>query len=288
MVGNGSCGEVEGRRRWGPAGTERGAGRSTGQNLGMTAAVLPGADAWSHHAADGAPGALVVHGFTGNPSSMRILADAFAAAGYHVELPRLPGHGTAMDDMLPTRWADWLGEAERAYQALAARSSSVVVVGLSMGGALTLRLGLDHPEIVGLVCVNPAAQGQPAEVVEMLTGMADAGTEVMPGIGSDIADPDVKESAYEGTPVRALVSLVVDGLGPLSAELPNGTMPLLLCTSPQDHVVDPAQGDFLAATWGGPVERVLLERSYHVATQDFDKDLVVERALAFAARVTGS
>jgi len=36
----------------------------------------------------------------------------------------------------------------------------------------------------------------------------------------------------------------------------------------------------------GPVERVTLERSYHVATLDYDRDIVIERTLAFAARVT--
>jgi carboxylesterase len=63
-------------------------------------------------------------------------------------------------------------------------------------------------------------------------------------------------------------------------------MPLLLMNSPQDHVVDPAQAEFLASTYGGPVERVTLERSYHVATQDYDRDLISERAVAFARRVT--
>ena len=87
---------------------------------------------------------------------MRELAEAFAAAGFHVEMPRLPGHGTHVDDMMPTRWADWVGEAEAAYQRLAARSDKVVVAGLSMGGALTLRMGADHPEIAGLICINPA------------------------------------------------------------------------------------------------------------------------------------
>ena len=64
-------------------------------------------------------------------------------------------------------------------------------------------------------------------------------------------------------------------------------IPLLLLTSPQDHVLDPAQhSDFLASTYGGPVERVALERSYHVATQDYDKDLIFSSAVAFAQRVT--
>ena len=63
-------------------------------------------------------------------------------------------------------------------------------------------------------------------------------------------------------------------------------MPLLLLSSPQDHVVEPAQSDFLAENYGGPVERITLDRSYHVATQDYDKDLIFESTTKFAAQVT--
>ena len=72
----------------------------------MSYAVIPGAEAWSH-VGSGNVGALVVHGFTGNPSSMREIAEVFAAAGFHVELPRLAGHGTDVAEMMDTRWADW-------------------------------------------------------------------------------------------------------------------------------------------------------------------------------------
>lgn len=248
----------------------------------MTVAIMPGAEPWSHVATSpDAPGALVIHGFTGNPSSMRGLAEAFAAAGYHVELPRLPGHGTSIDDMLTTSWPDWYGEAEAALARVQARTSKVVVVGLSMGGTLTLRLGAAHPEIAALVCVNPATQVL-ADMLPAIEAMIADGTNVMPGIGSDIADPESHESAYEGTPLPQLLSLSTDGLAPLAELIPATTLPLLLLSSPQDHVVDPAQGDYLAASWGGPVERVILERSYHVATQDYDKDLINERSVAFA------
>ena len=249
-------------------------------------ALIPGAEPWSHIGTS-AHGALVLHGFTGNPGSMRGVAEALAAAGYHVEMPLLPGHGTTVADMLPTRWVDWAGAAESAYQQLAQRAERIVVVGLSMGGALTLRVGADHPEVAGLVCINPATQPQAPEVVEMLQGMIDAGTDIIPGIGSDIADPDAHESAYDGTPLAPLLSFVNDGLVPLSAEYPNMRQPLLLMNSPQDHVVEPAQAEFLAANYGGPLERITLERSYHVATQDYDKDIIFEASVAFADRVTG-
>jgi carboxylesterase len=256
----------------------------------MTSALIPGADPWSHIADDrpdgSARGALVLHGFTGNPGSMRGVATALGDNGFHVEMPLLPGHGTVVDDMLPTRWADWSGEAEAAYQRLRARASDIVVVGLSMGGALTLRVGADHPEIAGLVCINPVAQPQPAEVVEMLDGLIAGGTPVLPGVGSDIADPESKESAYEGTPVEALRSLLVDGIGPLSTEYAQMRIPLLLMNSPQDHVVDPGQAEFLAGLYGGPLERITLEHSYHVATQDYDKDLIEKATVEFAGRVT--
>ncbi|HSB85749.1 MAG TPA: alpha/beta fold hydrolase [Ilumatobacteraceae bacterium] len=250
----------------------------------MTSAILPGAEPWSH-VGDGDRGAVVLHGFTGNPSSMRGVAEALAAKGFHVELPRLPGHGTVVDDMLATRWADWAGEAEAAYQRLGERASRIVVVGLSMGGALALRVGADHAEIDGLVCINPVAQPQTPEIVEMLRGLVASGTTVLPGIGSDIADPNAKESAYEGTPIEPLLSMLLDGIEPLSRVYSDIHIPLLLMNSPQDHVVEPVHSEFLADRYGGPVQRITLERSYHVATQDYDKELIVEATAEFATRV---
>lgn len=247
-------------------------------------ALIPGAEPWSHIGTS-PHGALVLHGFTGNPGSMRGVAEALAAAGYHVEMPLLPGHGTVMDDMLPTRWADWAGAADAAYRALAARVQKVLVVGLSMGGTLTLRVGLDHPEVAGLVCINPATKVQPPEVLAALQGLLDSGTFVMPGVGSDIADPSAHETAYPGTPVAPLLSFMHDGLAPLDGQFATMKAPLLLMHSPQDHVVNPEQADHLAAEYGGSVQRVVLSRSYHVATQDYDKQLVFDSTVAFAGTV---
>jgi carboxylesterase len=191
-----------------------------------------------------------------------------------------------MEDMIPTRWVDWSKDVEAAYQVLAQRASRIVVMGLSMGGSLTLWCATEHPEIAGIVCVNPATQPQAPEVMEMIKGMIDSGTQVMEGIGSDIADPDVVELAYPGTPLAPLYSFQRDGLTPLSQQYGNVKMPLLLFTSVQDHVVSPADSDALVAQYGGTVEHVMLERSYHVATQDFDKQIIFDGAVAFANKVT--
>jgi carboxylesterase len=244
--------------------------------------IIPGCEPWS--APGGPHGALVLHGFTGNPQSLRGLAEAFLAAGFAVELPLLPGHGTSVDDLAGTTWADWSAAAEAAYQSLAGRVDKVVVAGLSMGGSLTLWLASRHPEIAGIVCVNPAIEIG-AEMVDGLRQMLDAGVDRIPAIGNDVADPDAREKAYDATPLRPLLSLA-DAAAATVDDLVKVACPVLLLNSPQDHVVDPHNSEIVAERVPGPLERVTLERSYHVATLDYDKDLIFERSVEFARRVT--
>ena len=51
--------------------------------------------------------ALLVHGLTDSPYSMRSLADAFLAQGYYVVVLRLPGHGTIPAGLVDVTWEDW-------------------------------------------------------------------------------------------------------------------------------------------------------------------------------------
>jgi carboxylesterase len=250
----------------------------------VTAPIIPGAEPWS--STGGAHGVLLLHGFTGNPQSLRPLAEAVAAAGYSVDLPLLPGHGTSLDDMLPTRWDDWSQAAETAFQGLAARCDKVAVAGLSMGGALTCWLAERHPEIAGIAVVNPLIEAPDDEFRAGIRALLEAGTEVFDAIGSDVAMEGAVESAYPGTPLAAVLSLF-EGADTVAARLGDIHCPVLLLNSRTDHVVDPVSGDVLERSAGGPVERVFLERSFHVATIDYDAPLIEERVVAFVADVLG-
>jgi len=245
---------------------------------------MPGAEPFSFEGGPG--GVLVLHGFTGNPQSMRPLADALAAAGYSVELPLLPGHGTVMDEMLPTRFADWSKAAEEALDALEERCEAVAVASLSMGGTLACWLAERRPEIRGLVLVNPLLDPPAESFREAIQGLIESGTEVAPGVGSDIAKPGANELTYDGTPLRAVLSLF-EGVDEVASRLGEVRCPVLLLSSREDHVVPSSSGDLLVERAGGPVERVWLERSYHVATLDYDADEVVERTLGFVGSVLG-
>ena len=249
----------------------------------MTDDILPGAEAFSSPGSS--MGVLVLHGFTGNPYSMRPLAQRCAEAGYRVELPRLPGHGTSLEDLVPRRWSDFVEVALRSYDDLAQRCDKVAVVGLSVGGGLTALIAEERDSVAGCVFINPLLKGPGAEMEQGLRDLIDSGLDVLAtDAKSDIKKEDTTEAKYEGWPLRALQS-VIDGVEAVDANLSAITAPSLLLSSREDHTVAPENGDEIVEKSSGPVERIWLEESYHVATLDNDQALVESATLEFLAKV---
>jgi carboxylesterase len=244
-------------------------------------AVMPGAEPASF--AGGSHGALVLHGFTGTPQSMRGLAEAFAGAGFTVELPLLPGHGTSIEDFATTTFADWSAAAERAYQDLAARCDRVVVSGLSMGALLTAWLAVRHPEIAGIVVINGVFAPIDPALREGVEQLVEQGVDRIPGPGNDIADPAQTELAYSEIPPKNYLALF-DAIEALQRDLAAIRCPALVINAEQDHVVPAGSSDHFAASVSGPVERLDLARSFHVATLDYERADIEARSVEFAKR----
>ncbi|MFC5724601.1 alpha/beta hydrolase [Streptomyces gamaensis] len=244
--------------------------------------LLPGAEPFRHDG--GEVGALVCHGFTGSPQSVRPWAEHLAERGLSVSLPLLPGHGTRWQDMQVTTWQDWYAEVDRALRELRERCSRVFVCGLSMGGALALRLAAKHGDAIsGVAVVNPAnkVHGQATKALPVLRHLVRS----TQGIASDIAKEGAEEVGYDRVPLHAAHSFR-RFLRLLDGELPQVTQPLLLLHSPQDHVVPPADSErILSRVSSRDVTERLLDRSYHVATLDHDAELVFEETYAFITRI---
>ena len=247
--------------------------------------VLPGAEPFRHEG--GEVGVLLCHGFTGSPQSLRPWAEYLAERGLTVSLPLLPGHGTRWQDMQLTGWQDWYAEVDRALRELPERCTRVFVFGLSMGGALALRLAAKHGDAVsGLVPRQPGQQG--ARRGRPRAAGGPPFVRVHKGIASDIAKEGSEEVGYDRVPLHAAHSLrnffqLVDG------ELPQVTQPLLVLHSPQDHVVPPADSArVLSRVSSTDVQEILLEQSYHVATLDHDAERIFEESYAFIGRLAPS
>jgi carboxylesterase len=244
--------------------------------------LLPGAEPFSH---DGSrTGVLVIHGFTGSPKSMRPWAEHLAAEGFTVELPRLPGHGTRWEDMAVTRWEDWYAEVDRAFTSLRERCDQVFVMGLSMGGALALRLAENRPdEVAGLVLVNPAVHSERKD--RHLLPFVRHVVKAFPGIINDIKKPGQDEGGYTKLPLNCAHSLQQAWIQ-VKADIGRITAPVLLLHSREDHVVEPSNSAWILANLrASDVTEVWLENSYHVATLDNDAPQIFESSVEFVRRL---
>jgi carboxylesterase len=246
---------------------------------------MPGAEPYRHDG--GEIGVLLCHGFTGSPQSMRPWGEYLAERGLTVSLPLLPGHGTRWQDMQMTGWQDWYAEVDRALRELTDRCSQVFVCGLSMGGALALRLAARHgAEISGLVLVNPSVKAD-SPALKAVSVLRHAVPSVK-GIASDIAMEGGAEVGYDRTPLHAVHSLT--RLWRVArAGLPQVTQPLLLLHSRVDHVVHPSNSAVvLGSVSSTDVTEKVLERSFHVATLDHDAERIFEESYAFVERLSAA
>ncbi|MCI0346530.1 MAG: lysophospholipase [Chloroflexi bacterium] len=161
--------------------------------------------------------------------------------------------------------------------------SSVFLCGLSMGGTIVLDLASRHADrVAGVVCVNPSLySNDPRARLAPLLGRLPFSVK---GIGSDIADPSQRELCYDRVPLRTAARLF-GFQNDVKARLGRVRAPLLLLASRQDHVVPPGNTSYVAEHVASEdVEVVWLERSYHVATLDYDAGIIFERSTEFIAK----
>ncbi len=237
---------------------------------------MPGAEPFS---IEGGPsGVLLLHGFTGNPASMRLVGEWLGDRGHTVSAPRYPGHGTRWQDLGETRWEDWAGEAERALHELASKTQTLVVLGQSMGGGMALHLAANHADrVLGVVCVNPYVMDRKIAAAFLIAPVVRS----VKGIGNDIKKPQADEIAYQRIPTRGVVQLA-RFVKRVRSELPRVHQPFLLFNSPDDHVVPKGTAEFIFERVGSAQKELIeLPNSYHVACLDHDAELIGQRTDEF-------
>jgi alpha-beta hydrolase superfamily lysophospholipase len=144
-----------------------------GTDWNRTQLLLPEGDAIG--------GALLVHGLTDAPYSMRTIAEDLRARRYHVLALRIPGHGTVPAGLTDVTWEDWLAAVRLGVRHLSQAigpDRPLLLVGYSNGGALVLKYALDVLEGSGdrqaarLVLLSPMIGVPPfawlARVISML------------------------------------------------------------------------------------------------------------------------
>ncbi len=231
----------------------------------------------------GPTGVLLVHGFTGAPPEMRLIAGYLHNRGLAVSGPLLPGHGTTVEEMNQCQWCDWTGHVEGALAELQTHCQTVYVGGLSMGALLTLYLAAHHPELQGAIVYSPAVQ-----VANRLIYLTPILKYVIPkrlksAPNSDLTDPQAKLRLwhYDHDPACAsheLLKLIYR----VRKLLPRVTCPLLIVHSTRDPTIHPDSAAYTYRRAGSTdKELVTLHNSGHCLTVDSEWEYVADKTYQF-------
>jgi carboxylesterase len=173
------------------------------------------------------------------------------------------------------------------------RTERVVPLGLSMGGTLVLdAVSRDPSGVAGAAVINAPVLDR-AGILVKLAPFLEHVLPLVPAKAAglarnDIAKPGMNELAYEWVPSKAGNSLMRE-FPRVREQLPQVTCPMFVAYSRADHSVPPDNSKAILRALGSKdITELALERSYHVATLDYDLELIEERFTAFADRVAKS
>lgn len=223
---------------------------------------------------EGGAAALLVHGFPGTPAEMRGLGESFHSAGWSAQGLLLPGFGTDIET-LPRRTAEeWVSAVVSAVRELKRGHHPVVLIGFSLGGALSMEAASIVPPD-GLILLSPFwkldgalwgllpalkhvfPQFKPFRLMkldfnnpEMRQNMA----QFMPG--ADMDDPAVQQAIKDfSVPTNMIDQIRRAGVNAAKAA-PNVRVPTLIIQGSEDELVKPEKTRLLAAQMGAEYREV--------------------------------
>jgi len=253
----------------------------------------------------GRTGFLLIHGLSGTPGELRYISNGLARNGHTVSCPQLAGHGLSIDDLRRATWRDWEAGMQAGLDRLSERCDHIFVGGLSMGAILALQLAHKNPDKVrGTLLYAPTiwldGWGVPwharlFNLVRHKFGANMVRFEERPpyGIKDTRLRALIAEALHSGDPSKAGFIKIPGGpmielrwlVKEVCSKLGEIRQPALIMHPRQDDRASLRNLSHLQHHLGGRVDAVVLEDSYHVITLDRQRELVLQKSLAFAQSV---
>lgn len=233
----------------------------------------------------GPDGCLLVHGFTGTPKEMRWMGEHLAQNGCTVMGVRLAGHATCPEDMPRFRWKDWLASVADGWYMLREKTDRIFVMGLSMGGALSLLFAARYP-VAGVVAMSTPYDLPRDPLLQFIQVLK----WFVPSVAKGPPDWRDLEAAsdhidYPAYPTRSIVELR-DLLAEMRSTLPHITAPVLLMHSKDDTGAPPDNAWAIFNRLTTPDKQLIwVEDSGHVITREPQRMKVFQAACDFVNRV---
>lgn len=234
--------------------------------------IIPGAAAIDLSRAD-APCVLLLHGGGDTPQVLSDLAAYLHDRGYSVRAPLLSGHGRALPELATASAEQWYQDARHDFYLLQRTHKSVAVVGLSMGGALAIRLAAERNDIAALVLLAPYV-AMPAALRRLATTSALWGW-LLPYFssrsGRSIHDPEAATRALgRGLLTPAALRALYEVVTRAAELLPLVQAPTLVIQSIEDNRITRETAERAFERLGSTDKKLVwVQGAGHVITVDF-------------------
>ena len=219
------------------------------------------------------------------------MGEYLAEQGYSVLGVRLTGHATQPEDMIRSRYTDWMASVEDGYHILRGIAEHIYLVGLSMGGVLSLLMST-RLEVSGVVAMSapyrmPSRGRLPLWFLKAASRLVkyQEKTRKEPGAGwfDKVAYQD--QVSYPKNPVRSAIELKLL-LAEMRAALPKVDVPTLLIHSrDEDYVLPENMLQIYEALGTTQKQMQWVEKSGHVVTRDAAREQVFRIAGKFIQQV---
>ena len=222
---------------------------------------------------------LLLHGFTGSSSDVRMLGRFLEKNGYTCHAPHYKGHGVPPEELIETSPEEWWEDVLQGYQTLKdAGYEEIAVAGLSLGGVFSLKLSTLKP-LKGIVTMcSPMTMRTTDKMFEGVLKYA-KDYKRFEGKKDNEIEHEVEVIRLKGMPsLSELQQLVTD----VRKELDMVYAPLLVVQSKNDEIIDPNSAHIIYDEVESLRKEIKwFEHSGHVITLDKEKALLHETVYEF-------
>jgi len=219
------------------------------------------------------------------------MGEYLSQQGYTCYGIRLTGHATDPEDMIRSRYTDWMASVEDGYHMLHGITDKIFLVGLSLGGMLSLLMST-LLEVKGVVALSTPYTQRLSDPRFPYANLISRFIPYMPKSkeppGSGWFDPASWKDhiSYPLNPVLSLGELY-KLLRPLQVAVPKVHVPVLLIHSKDDTYVLPENMELIFADLkkASDKTKIYVSGSGHLVTRDAARLQVFEETLKFIQRV---
>ena len=233
------------------------------------------------------PAFLLIHGFASTNNSMESLAEFLRQRGFYVENIDLPGHNTKPEDLLEIGWEDWTNYTQKRLDDIKVKYNKVFVIGSSLGGLITLFLGIENPDLQGIVALATPYKAF-TKGVKLL--------EIFPIVAKVIKwykmpfakmeDPKAHQRIkhYNKFPTQSMVE-ATRVMRKVRGQLHQLRIPILLVYAKKDPIVNPKQtNDIFLMIKSKDKQRVEIEKGYHSILVDAGRKQAIDNIWSWLKR----